>query len=149
MLAHFTQSLTLNQQHSYVESEEALFAFQPINQLYLVLIASKGSNVLQHLECVQLICRFISNLCDNLEEQEIVSKFSEIILALDEMVISGTFDGITLPQIISNLLMQSQEEELQELIEKVQINHTNCIFACLLFTFRIKFKKLVKLESLK
>lgn len=109
-----------------METEEALFVFQPINQVYLVVIASKASNVLQHVECVHLICRFISNLCDNLEESDIVSNCSEIIMALDEMLISGNFDGITLPQINSNLLMQSQEEELQELIEKVRLDCYIC-----------------------
>ena len=88
------------------------------------MTATISSNVIQYIECLQLAGRFIANLCDSLEEQEILSKGSEIILALDEIVLSGTgtFDSITLPQINSNLLMQSQEEELQELIEKVK-NH--------------------------
>ena len=66
-----------------------------------------------------MVGRYSSSLCDSLEDQEIVSKSSEIILALDEIVICGNFDLITLPQINSNLVMQSQEEELQELVEKV------------------------------
>lgn len=127
-MAHFTQSLSSKQQHSYVETEEALFVFQPIGQLYLVLVASKTSNVLQHLECVHLTGRFISNSCDCLDESDIVLKCAEIIMALDEMVISGYFDGITIPQINSNLLMQSQEEELQDLIEKVWLPFWICLF---------------------
>lgn len=119
LLNHFSQSISLNQQHSYFETEEALFVFQPLNQLILVLIATKASNVIQHLDCLHLIGRFISNSCDSLEEQEILLKFSEIILALDEIVFSGNYDNDTLPQVNSNLLMQSHEEELQELIEKV------------------------------
>lgn len=115
----FTNSLTLSQQHSYVEIEEALFVFQPLNQLYLVMTATRSSNVIQYIECVHLAGRFIANLCDSLQDQEILAKGSEIILALDEIVLAGTFDCVTLPQINSNLLMQSQEEELQELIEKV------------------------------
>ena len=119
LLNHFSQSISLNQQHSYVETEEALFVFQPLNQLILVLIATKASNVIQHLDCIHLIGRFVSNSCDSLEEKEILLKCYEIILALDEIVVSGNYDNVTLPQVNSNLLMQSHEEELQELIEKV------------------------------
>lgn len=119
LLNHFTQALSANQQHSYVETEDGLFVFQPLSQFYLVLIATKTSNVLQHIDCLHLVGRFISNLCDSMEEQDILSKCSEIVFALDEIVISGNYDGITLPQVNSNLLMQSHEEELLELIEKV------------------------------
>ena len=118
-MVKFTNSLLSNQQHSYVETEDALFVFQPLNQLYLVITATRSSNVIQYIECLHLSGRFIANLCVSLEDQEILAKGSEIILALDEIVLSGAFDSITLPQINSNLLMQSQEEELQELIEKV------------------------------
>ena len=120
LLNSFSQSISINQQHSYIETEEALFVFQPLNQLLLVLISTKASNVLQHLDCLHLIGRYISNLCDSLEEQGILSNCSEIILALDEIVISGNYDNVTLPQVNSNILMQSHEEELQELIEKVK-----------------------------
>lgn len=116
--------MSSNQQHSYVETEEALFVFQPLNQLYLVLIATKESNVFQYIECLHLSSRLIASLCDSLEDQEIIAKSVEIIVAFDEIVASGNFDNITLPQVNSNLLMQSQEEELQELIEKVMFENT-------------------------
>jgi len=54
-----------------------------------------------------------------LDETEIVEKYSEIIFALDEIVLASDPGSITLPQVNSNLLMESREEELQELIEKV------------------------------
>lgn len=119
MLSHFIYSLSSSQQHSYVETEEALFVFQPLNQLYLVLIATKSSNVFQCIECLQLTGRLIASLCDSLEDDEIITKGADIIFAFDEIAASGNFDSTTLPQINSNLLMQSKEEELQELIEKV------------------------------
>ena len=99
-----------------------MFVFQPLNQLYLVMTATKLSNAIQYIECLHLAGRFIASLCGSLEDQEILSKGAEILLALDEIVLSGTgtFDSITLPQINSNLHMQSHEEELQELIEKVK-----------------------------
>lgn len=83
------------------------------------MTATKFSNVIEYIECLHLAGRFISNLCVAMDESEVLSNGSEIILALDEIIISGSFDNITLPQINSNLLMQSHEEELQELIEKV------------------------------
>ena len=147
MLNNFARLISSNQQHSYVETEEALFVFQPLSQMILVLIATKPSNVIQHLECLHLIGRFMSTSCDSLEEQEILANFSEIFLALDEIVACGNYDNITLPQVNSNLLMQSHEEELQELIEKVIYSlfiYNKCLHHIF---FRIKFKKLVKLEN--
>lgn len=97
-----------------------MFIFQPLSQFYLVLIATKISNVLQYIDCLHLSGRYITNLCEILDVQEIVEKCGEIILALDEIVLTGFPENITLPQVNSNLLMESREEELQELIEKVR-----------------------------
>ena len=95
--------------------------FQPFGQFFLVLITSKLSNVIQSIECLHLTSRFITSICDSLEENDILSQSAEIIFALDEIIQSGVIDLITLPQINSNLVMQSHEEELQELIEKVTV----------------------------
>lgn len=120
LLSRFTQSISSTQQHSYVENSEAIFVFQPLNQMYLVLIAAKSANVLQCIECLHLVGRYLTGLLGNLDENEVLSKVSEIIFGLDEIVQLGIFNGITIPQITSNLIMHSQEEELQELIEKVR-----------------------------
>lgn len=75
--------------------------------------------MLQDIECLHLAGRLISSLCDSYEELAISNKHTEIIFAIDEIILNGIPEYITLPQINSNLLMESREEELQELIEKV------------------------------
>ena len=120
LLSSFIRSLSLNQQHSYFENDQVRFVFLPLGQLYLVLITSKKSNMIQDIECLHLAGRLISSLCDSYEETAISNKHIEIIFAIDEIILNGTCEYLTLPQINSNLLMESREEELQELIEKVR-----------------------------
>ena len=76
--------------------------------------------MIQDIECLHLAGRLISSLCDSYEETAISNKHIEIIFAIDEIILNGTCEYLTLPQINSNLLMESREEELQELIEKVR-----------------------------
>ena len=98
------------------------FLFQPLDQLYLVLLTPKASNLLQDLETLQLASRVVSHLCGSGEEVDILEAFGDLLFAFDEIVTATYADQITLPQITSNLAMESQEEALQELIEKVNMS---------------------------
>lgn len=120
LLAAFPRLLQPGQQHSFVENEEARFVFQPLDQLYLVLITTKTSNLLQDLELLRLAGRIISHTCGSTEEADILENYAELLFGFDEIVTACHGEQVTLPQIISNLAMESQEEALQELIEKVK-----------------------------
>ena len=135
-----------------MESEEARFLFQPLqDQLYLVLLTTKVSNLMGDLETLQLASRVVSHLCEEGREADILDAFADLMLAFDELVTFTQSESITLPQINTNLAMESQEEALQELIEKVNMHDkkASCVLLTELFPFRTKFKKPVKLVNRK
>lgn len=154
LLSSFPRSLSPGQQHSFVETREARFVFQPLEQFFLVLITSKASNLFQDLETLHLANRIILNTCSSLDETSFLEQSFELSFAFDEIVSCGYSENITLPQITSNLVMESQEEVLQELVEKVTfyyiINVLIVIIVIIILCLsvcRIKFKKLVRLEN--
>lgn len=122
LLAAFPRLIEPGQQHSFVENDSARFLFQSLDQYFLVIITSKASNLLQDLETLRLVSRILNNQCPQYEEASFIRNFSSIIFAFDEIIsIGGDRESITVPQVLSNLLMESAEEALQELIEKVHI----------------------------
>ncbi len=121
LLLSFPRLLSPGQQHSFVESEEARFLFQPLqDQIYLVLLTTKTSNLLADLETLQLASRVVFHLCEEGREADILDAFADLMFAFDELVTATQAETLTLPQITTNLAMESQEEALQELIEKVR-----------------------------
>lgn len=121
LLLAFPRLLSPGQQHSFVENDEARFVFQPLQDgLYLLLLTTKTSNLLADLECLQLASRVVSHLCEEGREADILDGYAELMFAFDEIVTATQAETLTLPQIITNLAMESQEEALQELIEKVK-----------------------------
>jgi len=43
----FPKLIHLNQQHTYVQSDKYTFLYIPIDAIYLVLVASKNSNIIE------------------------------------------------------------------------------------------------------
>jgi hypothetical protein len=53
LLASFPKLIPANSQHTTVETEDVRFVYQPFEELYVLLITNKGSNILQ----VSLMCQ--------------------------------------------------------------------------------------------
>lgn len=120
LLSQFPRLLQSGQQHTFVETEEVRFVYQPLEAHYLVLVTSKASNILQDMETLRLLTRVVGEHVGPAEEQERMGFVAvEILLAFDEVVSCGWREAVNMSQLQTILAMESQEEIIQDIISKV------------------------------
>ncbi|BFZ53077.1 coatomer subunit delta [Savitreella phatthalungensis] len=105
-------------QHTTVETDHVRYVYQPLEELNMVLITNKASNILQDISTLHLFAQIVTSLCRQCNEQEILRHAFDIIEAFDEVCSMGHRENLTLPQIKNFLEMDSHEERVQEIIEK-------------------------------
>ncbi|WMV49711.1 hypothetical protein MTR67_043096 [Solanum verrucosum] len=59
-LAAFPKLVGTGKQHTYVETENVRYVYQPIESLYLLLVTNKQSNILEDLETLRLLSKLVS-----------------------------------------------------------------------------------------
>jgi hypothetical protein len=120
LLASFPKLVNKEQQHTFVETENVRYVYQPIDQLYLVLVTNKTSNILEDIETLHLFARVIPEYCKTSTEAEIRKFMFELIFAFDEIVQLGHRENLNLAQLKTLLEMDSQDEKVQEALAKVR-----------------------------
>lgn len=99
-------------QHTFIETESVRYVYQPIEKLYMVLITTKSSNILEDLETLRLFGRVIPEYCRTQDETDIADHAFELIFAFDEVVALGYRESVNLAQIRSFTEMDSHEEKV-------------------------------------
>jgi coatomer subunit delta len=126
LLATFPSLTNLRTQHTSVETNSVRYVYQPLEELYMVLITTKGSNILQDIDTLHLFAQVVTSICSsNLDEREVLRNAFELISAFDEIITMGYRENLTLPQVKNILEMESQEEKIQDIISRV--NHSSII----------------------
>lgn len=119
LLASFPKLADSGTQHTTVEQDTVRFVYQPLDELYMVLITNKQSNILQDIDSLHLFAQVVSNTCKSLDEREILRNAYELLSAFDELVTLGYRENLTISQIKTFLEMESHEERIQEIISRV------------------------------
>lgn len=120
LLASFPKLIPTNTQHTSVETAEVRYVYQLLEDLYIVLITNKASNILQDIETLQLFARVVSDMCRSADQREIAKNSFELLGAFDEIVSLGYREQVNLMQVRSILEMESHEEKIQEIIARVR-----------------------------
>lgn len=122
LLAAFPKLVGHSQQHTYVETDSVRYVYQPLeNQMYLLLITTKASNIVEDLGTLRLLAKVVPDVAGGLMESAINDHAFELIFAFDEVLTAGGYkEEASLSQIRTNLLMDSHEEKIQDALKEAK-----------------------------
>ncbi|WVR04303.1 hypothetical protein IAU60_001303 [Kwoniella sp. DSM 27419] len=118
LLAAFPKLIPVNSQHTTVETNDVRFVYQPFEELYVLLITNKGSNILQDINTLSLLVRLISSLTPAMSEPAILHHAFDLLCAFDEVISMGYKENVSLAQVRNVLEGESHEEKIQEIIAR-------------------------------
>jgi len=121
LLAAFPKLMTSGKQHTFVETDSVRYVYQPLDTLYMLLITTKTSNILEDLETLRLFSRVIAEYCRNNDEAEILENSFNLIFAFDEIVALGYRESVNLAQIRTFVEMESHEEKVYNAVRETQM----------------------------
>ncbi|KAI0082323.1 hypothetical protein K474DRAFT_1655706 [Panus rudis PR-1116 ss-1] len=118
LLASFPKVIPTGTQHTSVETADVRYVYQPLEDLYIILITNKASNILQDIETLHLFARVVSDMCRSADQREILKNAFELLEAFDEIVSLGYREPVNFMQVRNFLEMESHEEKIQEIIAR-------------------------------
>lgn len=120
LLAAFPKLIGHAKQHTFVETDAVRYVYQPLeNNLYLLLITTKASNIVEDLGTLRLLAKVVPDVAGGFQEHAINESAFEIIFAFDEVLTAGGYkEDVSLSAIQTNLLMDSHEEKIAIALQK-------------------------------
>ncbi|CAN8298131.1 unnamed protein product [Cochlearia groenlandica] len=124
LLAAFPKLVGMGKQHTYIETENVRYVYQPIEALFLLLVTTKQSNILEDLDTLRMLSKLVPEYSMSLDEEGIGSAAFELIFAFDEVISLGHKESVTVAQVKQYCEMESHEEKLHKLVMQSKINDT-------------------------
>ncbi|KAK0174047.1 hypothetical protein PV328_007164 [Microctonus aethiopoides] len=120
ILAAFPKLMSTGKQYTFVENDSVRYVYQPLEKLYMLLITTKASNILEDLETLRLFARVIPEYCKTMDEAEVGENAFNLIFAFDEIVALGYRESVNLAQIRTFVEMDSHEERVYQAVRCTQ-----------------------------
>ena len=119
LLATFPKLVGADKQHNTVETAEVRYVYQPIENLMVLLMTNKHSNIVADLELLRLFAKVLTEYCPGeIEEANVCKHAFELVFAFDEVVAMGHKENVTMRDIQINIEMESHEEKLSLMIRQ-------------------------------
>ena len=125
---------TVSPDHTYFETEAVRFVYHPMESgMYLVLVTTKGSNIIENLETLRLLSKMMQEICHAhpassstqssiTNEDTVLANAFDIVFAFDEAISFGYREPVTSAQITQYVEMESHEERLHQMIQQSKEN---------------------------
>eukprot|EP01083_Nonionella_stella_P060735 158446_1 len=111
-----------SKQHTFIETQEVRYIYQPMDTLYLLLITNMQSNILEDLSTLRMIAKLVPEYCGGQDEETVTENAFNLLYALDEVVTPmGYKESVSYKQIEDFVKMDSAEEKLSEIIKKSKL----------------------------
>lgn len=125
LLAAFPKLVgTGGKQHTFIETDNVRYVYQPIEALYLLLITNKQSNIVEDLGTLTLLAKLVPEYSPSLDEEGVCKAAFELIFAFDETISLGYKENVSVAQVKQYCEMESHEERLHKLVMQSKINET-------------------------
>eukprot|EP00037_Helgoeca_nana_P009141 m.80339 g.80339 ORF g.80339 m.80339 type:complete len:539 (+) comp19372_c0_seq1:247-1863(+) len=118
LLAAFPKLIDTEGQHTFVETDTVRYVYQPMENLYMVLITTKNSNILEDLETLRLFARVVPDCCPEMSAEQVTESAFELIFAFDEIVGLGYREDVNIQQIRTYIEMESHDENIAKMVKK-------------------------------
>jgi hypothetical protein len=102
-----------SKEYTVVESGSYRYVFQPAEALYLVVLSTTQSNIVEDLAALRMLGRMLPDRCPSMDEASVGRHAFDILFAFDEVVTNGQREIVSLEQVSTILEMFSSEEELE------------------------------------
>jgi len=122
LVTAFPKLLGSESQHTFIETDAVRYVYQPVEQLYMVLVTNKNSNIMEDLETLRQFVKLIPDYCQGHSEEAVRKHAFELCCAFDEVINLGYKESVTLQQIKTYTDMDSHEEKLQKIITESKIS---------------------------
>ncbi|KAL9244668.1 hypothetical protein vseg_018423 [Gypsophila vaccaria] len=124
LLSAFPKLIGTGKQHTYVETENVRYVYQPIEALYLLVVTNKQSNILEDLDTLRMLSKLVPEYAYSLDEEGISRAGFELIFAFDEVISLGHKESVTVAQVKQYCEMESHDEKLHKLVIASKISET-------------------------
>ncbi|KEG08624.1 coatomer delta subunit [Trypanosoma grayi] len=112
---------SVNKQVTYIDAGAVRYVYQPLEDLFLVLITTKNSNIVEDLATLHLMGRLIPEYVETVSEAALEAKAFQVFFALDEVIVGGKRENTTVEQIKTYLEMESHEEMMVREEKRLQM----------------------------
>ncbi len=121
-LGTFVKLVDKSLQHTFVENDSVRYVFQPLDEVYLVLLTTKTSNIVDDLETLRLTQKVVQLYCAfGVDEASVFKNSFELVWAFDDVISMGYRESVSLPQVQEYAAMKSTEERIHKEKLKVQM----------------------------